>query len=150
MNTVEKGLRLELKLMEILKNSSQITHKSGGPNDRGIDLRGRILCAPNPLFICQCKNSELKLSTKYLRELEGTLSNETIGTVGIMATKTEWTNNSLQMFHHSRFPLVGMTINLDDGNLSPIKSVMMNLQFQQLFPMLRVSTKSPYFLSSVV
>ena len=141
MNAVQKGLLLELKLVDILGTCSKITHRTGGANDRGIDIRGFLNLGL--VYICQCKNSKLKLSTKHLRELEGSLSNQSEKTLGIMATTTGWTKNSLQMFHHSKFPLVGMQIDLDAA--IGVKSAIMNLKFQQDFRGIMVSPFQPYF-----
>ena len=145
MNTYRVGLELELRMLRILESSTTQTIQMGGPNDRGIDLQGRLNLKTSPLYLCQCKNSALKLSTKYLRELEGTLSNYPHQTVGIMATSGDWTRNSKLLFHYSKFPLVGMQIDLKE---SFVKSAVMNLEFQRVFPNVAVSNQSPYFIES--
>ena len=70
------------------KYSFDVTH-CGGPRDRGIDFRGAWLLKSSPVrVIGQCRRYKRRLGPKHVRELEGTLSHEVEGTLGLIVSES--------------------------------------------------------------
>ena len=75
-------------------------HRTGGTDDRGVDLRGRWLLPTHTKYsegipvVVQCKAERRPTGPKYLRELEGATVTEEHGTLVILATLTRFTEGA--------------------------------------------------------
>ena len=84
----EFGRHFEAVVVQSLKKYSFDVAVCGGPKDRGIDFRGVWLLKSSPVrVIGQCRRYKRRLGPKHVRELEGTLTHEVKGTLGIIVTE---------------------------------------------------------------
>lgn len=85
----EFGRYFEQVVAQCLKKYSFDVAVCGGPKDRGIDFRGVwLLKASAVRVIGQCRRYKRRLGPKHVRELEGTLSHEVKGALGIMVSES--------------------------------------------------------------
>lgn len=83
------GRYFEQVVAESLKKYSFDVTACGGPRDRGIDFRGAWLLKSSPVrVIGQCRRHKRRLGPKHVRELEGSLSHEVKGTLGIIVSES--------------------------------------------------------------
>lgn len=85
----EFGRQFEEIAAESLRKFSFDVAVCGGPKDRGIDFKGfwhlKSTSAP---IIGQCRRYKRRLGPKHVRELEGTLTHEVNGTLGIIVSES--------------------------------------------------------------
>jgi len=107
----------------------------GQAGDHGIDFRGYWHLPDRSLpVIGQCKKSKHKLSTKFLRELSGSMESEK-NTLGVMVCETEWTKEAYAQFNISKRPLMMCQLN---GDLGILEKALMNGAARDLIPKLSV------------
>ncbi|CAG8658466.1 339_t:CDS:2 [Funneliformis caledonium] len=70
-SSVEKGRKLEERVVRVLRSVNIECERIGGPGDGGIDVIGRIVDTP---FIIQCKNWHRNIGPSVVREIEGVLT----------------------------------------------------------------------------
>lgn len=125
----------------------------GGPSDNGIDLIGKW--NQNTNILVQCKHINRKLQPSTIRELEGVLSGASTRStltaekssfaldhfshidhsqqqqpqeiIGLLATSTDWTIQSIKRLYSSPLFLLGMTV---DVEREIIKNIFINRQLQ--------------------
>ena len=85
----EFGRQFEEIAAQSLRKFSFDVSVCGGPKDRGIDFRGVWLLKSSSVpVIGQCKRYKKRLGPRHVRELEGTLTHEVKGTLGIIVTES--------------------------------------------------------------
>ena len=90
----------EYTVLRALRTLNISLHRTGGTDDRGVDLRGRWLLPPHPHYsagipiIVQCKAEKRPIGPKYLRELEGAASAEDTDTLILLATLSRFTEGA--------------------------------------------------------
>ena len=85
----EFGRQFEEIVAKSLRKLSFDVAVCGGPKDRGADLRGVWLLKSSSVpVIGQCKRYKKRLGPRHLREMEGTLSHEVKGTLGIIVSES--------------------------------------------------------------
>ncbi|KAI8899746.1 hypothetical protein BC833DRAFT_584484 [Globomyces pollinis-pini] len=135
------GSYFERVVLHTVSTLGMRMEKVGGMGDKGVDLRGFLELGSNRFpIIIQCKHEARKTSTKYIRELEGTLMLEQPDTIGILATRSAWTSNSLTLFHHSNLPLMNIIVQptVEGSEQWFIQNLMLNSKIQSLHPQLGV------------
>ena len=84
----EFGRQFEEIVAQSLRRFSFDVAVCGGPKDRGIDFRGVwSLKSSSVRVIGQCRRYKKRLGPRHVRELEGTLTHEVKGTLGIIVTE---------------------------------------------------------------
>ena len=96
----EFGRQFEEIAAESLRKFSFDVAVCGGPKDRGIDFKGfwRLKSTSVPI-IGQCRRYKRRLGPKHVRELEGTLTHEVNGTLGIIVSESGWVTEWLRLFY---------------------------------------------------
>ncbi|GBC07096.1 hypothetical protein RclHR1_07240007 [Rhizophagus clarus] len=123
---VYKGTLYEYETMSCLQKNFGITSKRvGGANDSGIDFRGRWKLPNGQLLnlVGQCKNKSSKCPPCSVRELEGVLGVESENTLGILSSKSGFSQKAIVRFKTSPYPLIIVSV-INDGE--SYKSFMWN------------------------
>lgn len=96
----EFGRQFEEIAAESLRKFSFDVAVCGGPKDRGIDFKGfwRLKSMSVPI-IGQCRRYKRRLGPKHVRELEGTLTHEVNGTLGIIVSESGWVTEWSRLFY---------------------------------------------------
>ena len=118
---VERGTAFEFRTLETLNALGFALRRVGGSDDRGVDLRGSLSLAGQDIstsVIIQCKHETKDLGPKYIRELEGALSRESRGTIGILVSNLGFTQKSLNLIQGSQQPLAFGIVDANCGYLS--------------------------------
>ncbi|KAI8921418.1 hypothetical protein DFJ77DRAFT_507072 [Powellomyces hirtus] len=128
-STVHVGTSFETSTLRALAHHSMHLRRVGGRDDRGVDLRGSLTlnardddppsasdsAAVVPVIV-QCKAERAPLGPAYIRELEGTLARESIGTVAVMASTNGFTAAAARLVFASRAPIAMAVIEQPHGN----------------------------------
>lgn len=99
-STYYVGTLYEYTVLRALRTLNICLHRTGGTDDRGVDLRGRWLLPTHQHYadgipiIVQCKAEKCAMGPKYLRELEGTTAAEETGTLVLLATVSRFTEGA--------------------------------------------------------
>ena len=99
-STYYVGTLYEYTVLRALRTFNISLHRTGGSDDRGIDLRGRWLLPQHETYsdgipvIVQCKAEKRALGPKYLRELEGATATEERDTIVLLATVSRFTEGA--------------------------------------------------------
>lgn len=135
-STVFKGTSFELEAKEALEQYGMRLRHSGGPQDKGVDLRGTWPLAacqePPPLVIAQCKNFNKKCMPDHVRSLIGTVVSEsrTAPTIGVLVTSDkDFTKNVMAAFKECELPLA--LAKIADCK---VKSLLLNTAAEDLLP----------------
>ncbi|KAI9011186.1 hypothetical protein BC832DRAFT_590431 [Gaertneriomyces semiglobifer] len=125
-STVEAGTAFERDASKVLEQYGLLLRQVGGRGDRGIDLRGtwhlplvggRMPSGSIALVderrpdvfqwpvIVQCKNERIPIGPKYIRELEGTIAKETVGTIALLASSKGFSHKAVDLLFRSSAPL---------------------------------------------
>ena len=112
--TYYKGTLYEYAVCDGLRKFNIFNTRCGGCNDQGVDLRGKWYLEDSgdhgeqrilPVIV-QCKADAKSIGPRYVRELEGTLSIESPGTVGILAAHSSFSERSLRTASSSELPMI--------------------------------------------
>lgn len=104
-STVYKGTLYEYTVLESLQSHAFKLYRTGGADDKGIDLRGTWQLPGNHLdVVVQCKNEAKKIGPKYIRELGGICP--PTGTLLVMASASTYTEKAIQALMASDSPVV--------------------------------------------
>eukprot|EP01138_Halocafeteria_seosinensis_P000674 gb/GECG01000690.1/.p1 GENE.gb/GECG01000690.1/~~gb/GECG01000690.1/.p1 ORF type:complete len:219 (+),score=26.77 gb/GECG01000690.1/:1-657(+) len=151
LNYVETGSTFESTVQERLKRWGINLTKTGGPNDKGIDLEGVWALNSNesqetvstgiPVVI-QCKNETKKTGVGELRSLEGALTHRKHRTrrniqqnaLGIFASSSGFTKPAIELHSTLQTPMALCDIDIS-GRISQF---LMNNAAQALLPELTV------------
>ena len=99
-STYYVGTLYEYTVLRALRTLNISLHRTGGTDDRGIDLRGRWLLPTHTHYsdgipvIVQCKAEKRPMGPRYLRELEGATATEEAGTLFLLATLSRFTEGA--------------------------------------------------------
>src|SRR5277367_896322 len=99
-STYYVGTLYEYTVLNALRKFNICLHRTGGTDDRGVDLRGRWLLPTHTEYsdgipvVVQCKAEQRPTGPKYLRELEGATSAEEHGTLVLLATLSRFTEGA--------------------------------------------------------
>jgi Protein of unknown function (DUF2034) len=99
-STYYVGTLYEYTVLRALRTFNIFLHRTGGTDDKGVDLRGRWLLPPHLHYsdgipvIVQCKAEKKPIGPKYLRELEGATASEEEGTLVLLATLSRFTEGA--------------------------------------------------------
>lgn len=115
-SNVEKGTTFELLTENCLSKWGFRLRRVGGANDRGVDLRGYWMI-PKPVFpkttdgnwqpvVVQCKAYKTKVMPSDVREMKGTLSQESAGTLAILASSAGFSKKAMDDMYGAETPLV--------------------------------------------
>jgi len=104
-STVYTGTLFEYIVKETLDKVA-ILSRCGGANDRGIDLRGHLRWNEKAKVIVQCKAEVKKQGPRVVRELEGALIGESAETIGILASRSIFTEGARRQMLRSTSPIV--------------------------------------------
>jgi len=104
----------EYTVLDTLKDLSFTLHRTGGADDKGIDLSGSwTLGDKNVPVVIQCKNEAKKIGPRYIRELCGIARSDTLL---VMASVQGYTEKSMQTFMRAEKPICLLVIDVyDDG-----------------------------------
>ncbi|CAI2179646.1 2858_t:CDS:10 [Funneliformis geosporum] len=80
-SAVVRGRTFELEIVVKLRKVGIECMHTGGRGDGGIDIRGRIAGIP---YVIQCKNWRRKIYPDTIRSLEGVLTRQPNGTIGVV------------------------------------------------------------------
>ncbi|KAG5440176.1 hypothetical protein PCANB_001745 [Pneumocystis canis] len=91
-STYYKGVFYEYIVQKTLRKYNIELWREGNTNDHGIDLRGIWYYGIGKTkylypVIVQCKNEQKRMSSKYVREMEGVLSNENHNILGLISCR---------------------------------------------------------------
>ncbi|CAI2187122.1 4686_t:CDS:2 [Funneliformis geosporum] len=87
-STVAKGKELEQRIFNILRSVEIECKWTGGSGDGGVDIIGVVVGIP---FVIQCKNwTKHKIGPSVIRELEGALTRQTRGTIGVVVGHSKY------------------------------------------------------------
>eukprot|EP00924_Labyrinthula_sp_SR-Ha-C_P003249 snap_masked-scaffold_15-processed-gene-3.10-mRNA-1 protein AED:1.00 eAED:1.00 QI:0/-1/0/0/-1/1/1/0/197 len=142
------GVGFELLTLDFLQRQFMMTLEHvGGPNDNGIDLKGRwSLLKENPVVIVQCKHrvSHKSVGSKLIRELEGTLAliSNNKKLIGIVANSTRYSAQAIKTFKKSSKPMLLFNFDLIETPLNQmtlkLKHIERNLALAQEYPELSI------------
>ena len=96
-STFYVGTLYEYMVLRELRAFNISLHRTGGTDDKGVDLRGRWLLPHHTQYsdgipvVVQCKAERRPTGPKYVRELEGATTAEDPGTMVILATLSRFT-----------------------------------------------------------
>jgi hypothetical protein len=99
-STYYVGTLYEYTVLQALRTFNIILHRTGGTDDRGVDLRGRWILPTHANYtegipvIIQCKAEKRPMGPKYLRELEGATASEPNDTLVMLATLSRFTEGA--------------------------------------------------------
>jgi len=99
-STYYVGTLYEYTVLNSLRKFNICLHRTGGTDDRGVDLRGRWLLPMHDNYsdgipvLVQCKAERRPTGPKYLRELEGATATEEQETLILLATLTRFTEGA--------------------------------------------------------
>lgn len=131
--SVLKGARFEARVLEYFSKYPFNLNQKGGPNDRGIDIRGKLILETTRYdTIIQCKHESGITAPKYIRELEGVVSREDC--IGILCTHQSWSRNAIKYCQYSQMPMMGCVLNDQDVR------IWLNLALQRRIPLLGIGT----------
>ena len=94
------GTLYEYTVLRALREFNVSLHRTGGTDDKGVDLRGRWLLPRHTHYsdgipvVVQCKAEKRPMGPKYLRELEGATTAEEHGTIVLLATLSRFTEGA--------------------------------------------------------
>jgi hypothetical protein len=99
-STYYVGTLFEYTVLRALREFNIVLYRTGGSDDKGIDLRGRWILPTHTQYsegvpvIVQCKAEKRPLGPKYLRELEGATTSAEPGTLVLLATLSRFTEGA--------------------------------------------------------
>ena len=99
-STYYVGTLYEYTVLRALRTLNISLHRTGGTDDRGVDLRGRWLLPKHTHYsdgipvIVQCKAEKRPMGPRYLRELEGATATEEVETLVLLATLSRFTEGA--------------------------------------------------------
>lgn len=105
------GTLYEYTVLRALRKFNIYLYRTGGTDDRGVDLRGRWLLPTHTHYsdgipvVVQCKAEKRPLGPKYLRELEGVTAAEGVGTLLLLATLSRFTEGARRVVMSSNTPM---------------------------------------------
>lgn len=106
-STVYRGTLFEYTVLDALTLLNFKLHRTGGADDKGVDLRGTWALPGSPpiTVMIQCKHEAKKIGPKYIRELCGISSDSQDETVMMLASTSTYTPKALQFFMASHRPI---------------------------------------------
>lgn len=108
MSTVKVGTLFELDVKLALRRAGLVLERVGGANDKGVDLAGSWVLPGGgriPVLV-QCKAYARRLGPREVRELEGALTQQEDGALGILAASESFTPQAKRCFSSSPSPMV--------------------------------------------
>ena len=105
------GTLYEYTVLRALRTFNICLHRTGGTDDRGVDLRGRWILPHHTQYsdgvpvLVQCKAEKRPMGPKYLRELEGATASEELDTVILLATLSRFTDGARRVVMGSDRPM---------------------------------------------
>jgi hypothetical protein len=94
------GTLYEYTVLQALRKFNFCLHRTGGTDDKGVDLRGRWILPSHKSYsdgiplVIQCKAEQRPIGPKYLRELEGATAGEPPDTLVLLATLSRFTEGA--------------------------------------------------------
>eukprot|EP01134_Creolimax_fragrantissima_P007683 CFRG7683T1 len=153
--TVHSGTRYEEHTAQVLSEYLFDLVRVGGASDRGVDLAGtwKISQMPfhglsdglkngaldNPVVV-QCKNHARKLGPVHIRELDGTLTKRSNGTIGLLVCPKGFSPMCISRANASPFAIGLVVINND---LDDVVGFHINHAFEKLKPDITIGTRHP-------
>ncbi|KAK8829756.1 hypothetical protein WA577_001150, partial [Blastocystis sp. JDR] len=108
-SAASKGMQFEEQVLQTLLPLGMTLHRCGGPNDRGIDIRGtwHVNSTDIPLIV-QCKNTK-QSKPQFVREFVGVMNRESTAEcnekpVGLLCLSSSITNSLLRESALSNYP----------------------------------------------
>lgn len=90
-STYYRGTLYEYTVLQALRGFNICLHRTGGTDDKGLDLRGRWVLPHHSNYsegipvVVQCKAEKKPVGPKYMRELEGATTAEDPDTIVLLA-----------------------------------------------------------------
>jgi len=90
-STYYRGTLYEYTVLQALRGFNICLHRTGGTDDKGLDLRGRWVLPHHNNYsegipvVVQCKAEKKPVGPKYMRELEGATTAEDPDTIVLLA-----------------------------------------------------------------
>ena len=113
-STVFRGTLHEYAVLDTLSRYKFSLYRTGGSDDKGIDLRGTWNLDRSIPVIVQCKNEAKKIGPKYVRELLGVKTSD----LSILASTSTYTPQAIQTMMTSSNPLcLSVFGQFEDGHL---------------------------------
>lgn len=116
------GTLYEYTVLRALREFNISLHRTGGTDDKGVDLRGRWLLPQHTNYLdgipvaIQCKAEKGPIGPKYLRELEGATMADQEGTIVLLAALSRFTEGARRVVMGSNRAMgVVLVRGYDDG-----------------------------------
>jgi len=115
-STYYVGTLHEYTVMRALREFNMALHRTGGSDDKGIDLRGRWLLPHHQAYsdgipvVVQCKAEKRPMGPRYLRELEGATMSEGQETLVLLATLSRFTEGARRAIMGSERPMGALLV----------------------------------------
>lgn len=149
-STIAKGNAYENYAKEQLEQMGMKLVQRGKTADKGIDLMGewhakdiyqKSILIP---ILGQCKHHEIKTGPKYIRELEGTLSQYDDQYIGIFVSHSGYTKGAIEhsMSRTSQYPLVLVVLN-EEGIVSFVPNHIVQYRYPNLYVGRNLSQPTP-------
>ncbi|KTW30236.1 hypothetical protein T552_00714 [Pneumocystis carinii B80] len=136
-----KGVFYEYIVQDTLRKYNMELWRVGGRNDEGIDLRGywyyeREKKKYKLPVIVQCKNEKKKIGSRYIREMNGVLSGENEGILGLISCSGYTEMARKQLLKASK--AMGICIILSENGEGSLKKFIWNMEASRLIQALGV------------
>jgi Protein of unknown function (DUF2034) len=116
-STYYAGTLYEYTVLRALRSFNICLHRTGGTDDRGIDLRGRWILPHHTNYadgvpvLVQCKAEKKPIGPRYLRELEGATAAEDSGTLVLLSSLSRFTEGTRRFLLRSNQPMGCVLVN---------------------------------------
>ena len=103
-STVFRGTIHEYSVLEALKPYRFRLTRTGGSDDKGVDLKGIWKLGTEIPVVIQCKNEAKKIGPRYIREMSG-MKTTLPGTIAILASTSMYTPLAIRSMITSEVPI---------------------------------------------
>jgi Protein of unknown function (DUF2034) len=120
-STYYVGTLYEYTVLRALREFNIVLHRTGGTDDKGVDLRGRWILPHHQTYahgipvVVQCKAENRPMGPRYFRELEGATAAEEDGTLVLLATLSRFTEGARRAMMGSERPMGAVLVGAYDG-----------------------------------
>jgi hypothetical protein len=120
-STYYVGTLYEYTVLRALREFNIVLHRTGGTDDKGVDLRGRWILPHHQTYahgipvVVQCKAENRPMGPRYFRELEGATAAEEDVTLVLLATLSRFTEGARRVMMGSERPMGAVLVGAYDG-----------------------------------
>jgi hypothetical protein len=120
-STYYVGTLYEYTVLRALREFNIVLHRTGGTDDKGVDLRGRWILPYHSTYahgipvIVQCKGENRPMGPRYFRELEGATAAEEDDTLVLLAALSRFTEGARRAVMGSERPMGAVLVGAYDS-----------------------------------